>query len=297
MQQQERANAIAAAFDDFDTNRDGSISVEELRDGLSKLLKETVTNQQAEELIKIFDSSGDGAIQLNEFTGVDGLRNKFEQFVRDEKMAALTAEMVARETKLQAEEARAYLKIVEEYLNAKPPSAVDRIVSTIPYILPLIDALQYGRPLLEPFEANPLVKIWIILYTLYAKIPFSGLVAFYAITLLSKNMSLNRLVRFNLLQAIYIDISILFPTVFAGFVDFLPPSISSIILPISSIATFLTLAGMVGYSIGSSLLGVVPDRIPLLSDQVKSRVPSIDMIDTEGLLFGPDNDSDMKNKE
>merc|ERR1739840_82701 len=75
------------------------------------------------------------------------------------------------------------------------------------------DGLQYGRFLLgsDDAGANPFVVILAVLYSLYRSIPFSGFVAFFALNILSGNPSINRLIRFNMQQAIYLDIALFFP--------------------------------------------------------------------------------------
>jgi len=102
--QKERLAAVSEAFSDFDTNNDGSISVEELRIGLVKVLKdESVSEDLAKKLMAAFDESGDGAIQLNEFKGVEAFKQKIEGFLREERDAALQAEVQAKEAKAAAE--------------------------------------------------------------------------------------------------------------------------------------------------------------------------------------------------
>ena len=285
-QQQERAQALADAFDKLDKNKDGQLNVEELRDGLSQLLKAPITDRQAEELMKIFDEGGDGLLQLNEFQGIEKLKSRLEQFMRDEKMAAIKVEMTAREAKMASEASEKRVQELIELLNSKPPSFSDKLLSIIPYLVPLIDLLQYGRVLLSPFEDNFVIRAWIILYNLYTKIPFAGLVAFFAIQVLSNDMKLNRLVRYNLQQAVYIDIALFFPAIIVAFCDFLPTEIHDAVLPIASDITFFVFFSMCLYSIGSSLLGVIPDKIPVISDQVDARVPSAEMFDAEGNFLG-----------
>merc|ERR1711966_56776 len=74
-----------------------------------------------------------------------------------------------------------------ELINDKPPSGTDRIVSVLPYLLPLMDGLSYG------------------------KFPLAGFLAFFGLTFLSGNLAANRLVRFNAQQAIYLDVALFLP--------------------------------------------------------------------------------------
>ena len=66
----ERAEELAAAtemvFRKFDTNEDGEISLQELKEGLEKSLKIELTKSRVERIMKAFDVSGDGKLQLDE---------------------------------------------------------------------------------------------------------------------------------------------------------------------------------------------------------------------------------------
>jgi len=81
-----------------------------------------------------FDKSGDGALQLDEFVGIDQFRNRLEALAREEKVLAAEAKKKAKE-----EEEKAVLASVKlEVLNEKAPTIVDRLVSSLPYLLPLV---------------------------------------------------------------------------------------------------------------------------------------------------------------
>ena len=244
--------------------------------------------------MEAFDASGDGALQLDEFVGVDRFRNKLEALAREEKELAAEAQ---RQAKLEEEEA-ALAQARLEILNEKPPTFNDKIVSLLPYLFPLMDGLQYGRFLLaDDSGGNPFIIILAVLYGIYRSIPLSGFVAFFALNLLSGNPSLNRLVRFNMQQAIFVDIALFFPGLITGLTSFVlqgagvnvPPSVSELSSDLIFGALLITLA----YCSISSLLGIEPDKIPLISDSVKARMPTIDMIDSDG-RFNPRNRDEDK---
>jgi hypothetical protein len=63
---------LAAAFSMFDTDRSGRISSKEFRVGLQALTSLTggpLTDMQADELMKVLDTNGDGEIDFHEFVG------------------------------------------------------------------------------------------------------------------------------------------------------------------------------------------------------------------------------------
>lgn len=290
---QQLADAAEKAFRQFDTNQDGQISFAELKTGLEKILKTELSETRVQQLMEAFDASGDGALQLDEFVGVDRFRNKLEALAREEKELAAEAK---RQAKIEEEEA-ALAQARLEILNEKPPTFNDKIVSLLPYLFPLMDGLQYGRFLLaDDTGGNPFVIILAVLYGVYRSIPLSGFVAFFALNLLSGNPSLNRLVRFNMQQAIFVDIALFFPGLITGLTSFVlqgagvnvPPSVSELSSDFIFGALLLTLA----YCSISSLLGIEPDKIPLISDSVKARMPTIDMIDPDGRFNPRNNDED-----
>ena len=257
------------------------------------------------ELIDVFDKSGDGNLQMDDFVTVDRFRNQLEALAREEKRLAAEAEQEAKRMQQQALLAEAKL----EFLNEKEPTLSDKIVSVLPYLFPLMDGLQYGRFLLGSDSAgeNPLVVLVAILYGLYRSIPFSGFVAFFALNVLSGNPSLNRLVRFNMQQAIFLDIALIFPSLAIGLGGILSGSAGS---PVSNAAgeifsdvIFASMLLTLLYCTVSSLLGIEPSGIPIISQSVKDRMPTIDMFDADG-RFAPlprkdkdeksDKDSDKK---
>jgi hypothetical protein len=133
---------------------------------------------------------------------------------------------------------------------------------------------------------NPLVGLLGLLFTAYRSIPFSGFIAFLALNTLSSNPGLNKLVRFNMQQAIFLDIALFFPGLLAALIAGLG-SVAGFTIPeaanqASSTAIFGVLLLTVMYTSISSLLGITPDAIPIISKAVEDRMPTTDMFDDEG---------------
>jgi hypothetical protein len=279
---QELAEVAERAFRKFDTNKDGEISLEELKAGLEKELKTELPDERVKRLLDDFDISGDGKLKLEEFVTVEKFRNKLEALARDEKQQALDAKKAAQTEEEMAKLAEARLNL----LNDREPTTSDKLVSVLPYLLPLLDSLQFGRFLLVENPDNPLVIILSVIYGLYRAVPFGGLVAYFALSTLSSNPNINRLVRFNMQQAINLDIALFFPSLLgaaaaligsgAGFE--IPPGVAEL----GSDVIFGTLLLTVVYASASSLLGITPDKVPLISQSVEDRMPSIDMFDESG---------------
>jgi len=304
---QQLADAAETAFRQFDTNKDGEISVTELKAGLEKALKTNLSEQRVQELMKEFDASGDGALQLDEFVvaGVDKFRNKLEEFSREEKRLASEAQKLAQKEK----EIAAKLEAKAAILNDKPPTGRDRYISLLPYLLPLMDGLQYGRFLLGGADGsadaggNIFVAITAILYSLYRSVPFSGLIAFFVLQFLGGNLGINRLVRFNMQQAIYLDIALFFPGLLTGIIGLAAGGagvqIPEVVIQLSTDAIFITLLAALGYSSVSSILGIEPNKIPFISQAVEKTMPTLDMfdIDSEGRLVPLPREKDGDDEE
>lgn len=274
----ELADAAERAFRKFDTNQDGEISLQELKEGLESTFKMELPEKRVKRLMEDFDTSGDGALQLDEFVGVDKFRNRLEALAREEKMAAQEAQKAAQQ---QAEMAK-FLESQMELINDREPTGTEKFVSVLPYLFPLMDGLQFGRFLLIDNADNPLVAIVAVLFALYKSVPFGGFIAFFALNFLSSNPSINKLIRFNMQQAIFLDIFLFFPGLLAALYTLVAQGMAGIQTPpifqvIGSDAIFFSLLAAIGYATVSSLLGKTPDKIPIISGLVSDRMPTFEV--------------------
>lgn len=294
----EMALAAEKAFNKFDVNKDGEISTAELKEGLEKALKVELTDARAQELMAEFDASGDGTLQLDEFVTVDKFRNKLDALVREEKRLAQEAQVKA---KLEEEQATA-LEARLDMINDSPPTAQDKVLSILPYLFPLMDGLQFGRFLLNGQESNPFVGALAVIYTLYRSVPFSGFIVFFLLSFLSSNPSLNKLVRFNMQQAIFLDIALFFPGLIAAIYSLIVTGLGGGGIPpeltvLGSDAMFATLLLAIGYSTISSALGVTPDKIPFISQAVSDRMLSAEWFDEQGQFIPREMREEKKKDE
>ncbi|KAL3927276.1 MAG: hypothetical protein SGARI_005368, partial [Bacillariaceae sp.] len=276
---QELANAATIAFEKFDSNNDGVITVEELKQGLEKTLKTELSEERVKSLLDEFDASGDGLLQVEEMVTVDQFRNKLEYLKEDEKRLAKEAQIAAK----QEEEAAKLVEARANMINDNAPSNQDKLLSILPYLFPLMDSLQFGRFLLVENADNPVTVVLALMYAAYRSIPFSGFVAFFALNFLSSNPGINRLVRFNMQQAIFLDIALFFPGLLAAAISVIGGgNVPAAFTEVTNDVVFFTMLLALAYSSISSLLGVAPDKIPLVSQAVEDRMPTVDMFDDEG---------------
>lgn len=92
--------------------------------------------------------------------------------------------------------------------QAVPP--VERILGIAPYLLPLLDALAFGRYVFAaaPAVTTPILRILGPIYAIYRGIPFVAFGVFLALyVLVVRNVNVSRFIRFNTLQALMIDIA------------------------------------------------------------------------------------------
>jgi hypothetical protein len=296
-QAQEFADAAERAFRKFDTNADGQVTFAELKEGLEKFLKEELPESRVRKLLDKFDTSKDGALQLEEFVSIDRFRNQLDVIRRDERRASLEAAKVAQLESEAAKFAQARLEI----LNDRPPNTADKFLSVLPYLFPLLDSLQFGRFLFIENPDNPIVPVVALLFQLYRSIPFGGFIAFFALSFLSANPSINRLIRFNMQQAIYLDIALFFPGLIGALYSLVFANLLGVQIPegmaeLSSDAVFAAVLVAIVYSSVSSLLGITPDKIPIISQAANDRMPTIDMFDDQG-RFVPKQVRDRKEED
>jgi hypothetical protein len=220
---------------------------------------------------------------------------------RDEKNQALVAKKESETEAQAALLAEARLKM----LNDQEPTTRDKLFSVLPYLFPLMDSLQFGRFLIQENPENIFVGILAVLYNLYRAVPFSGFIAFFALNVLSSRPGINRLIRFNMQQAIFVDIALFFPGLLGAAYGLLAAN-TAVTVPagfaeLGSDAVFGAVIITIAYCSISSLFGQTPDKIPVISPAVEDRMPSVDMFDDSGSFIPrekrekKDEDDDKKN--
>jgi uncharacterized membrane protein len=84
----------------------------------------------------------------------------------------------------------------------------DRVFACLPYLLPLLDSLEFSQPFFSQFPALlPILLPLQPLLAIYRGVPFVGLIVFFALFLLVvRNENISHFIRFNTMQAILLDI-------------------------------------------------------------------------------------------
>lgn len=266
-QKARRMQALSVDFRKFDLNGDGKLDMPELKELSKSLLNQDVSDIIVEKLMKELDSNGDGFLQLDEFTELDVLQEKLRAISADARKEELAFESAERERKAEAEAK----ETLQKAINDGPPTISDRIISIIPFILPTLDGLAYIGELLPQDGAT---AVLFIAFALLRAIPFGGLIFFIALSVFSENLELNRLVRYNMKLAIGLDISLLIPSLLEFLTGPLADKVEPGVLTLAGGALLVPYYLAIFYCIGSSLLGIAPNKVPFLAEGIDMQVPT-----------------------
>ncbi|MBE9095678.1 Tic20 family protein [Tychonema sp. LEGE 07203] len=146
----------------------------------------------------------------------------------------------------------------------------DRIFASLPYLLPLMDGLGFGRFLFTQFPALQLLLIPLAPLMQIYRLPFASLIIFFALYLgVVRNENISHFIRFNAMQAILLDIvlmlcGLVLPIFFKGLqVAFIAETLYNMVF-LGALAAFV-------YAVVQSALGRYAE-IPPLSDAVYMQV-------------------------
>nr|AUO68236.1 Tic20-like protein [Saccharina japonica] len=300
---QERQAGAERSFNSFDSNQDGAVDVVELKAGLEGPLRRSFVKQLtarmgrkpdreeidariaalpggslfpddlARKLIDTYDQNGDGLLQRSEFAPTEELRTRLENMFRDQQETARQARVEERqrqmEDKLAAEAGTGAGAVVPAGgVNDGPATAADKALSALPYLLPLVDGISFAGHLFGAFPeqtawAQPLAAVLLALRSL----PFATLVGFFSLSALSGNPQVNKLVRFNMQQAINLDIALIVPGVLGALASVSLGQDAYKLVPLAeagSDVVFVAMLAAVAYSVVTSSTGSFPNKLPLL---------------------------------
>jgi len=257
----------AITFGRLDANADGEVTAAELRTGLEKV-GVTLDQSQAERVLAQFDTNKDGVLSVDEMVDIGTFARTLERLVMDERQAARELKLAEAEKRLaDAESPNGQAVDVFEGVGDTPLPI--RAAATLPYVLPMLDGLRYGSYL---FKMVPVLGAIFGLtlgpfMAIYTAIPFGPFIIFYGMSVLSQNPSLPPLVRFNLQQAILLDVALFLPTVIGWLASVGGGGqVSPLLAEPGSDTVWILLLVAVLYSTGSTVLGKLPTGIPLISD-------------------------------
>jgi hypothetical protein len=153
----------------------------------------------------------------------------------------------------------------------------DKILGSLPYLLPLFDAVTVGGALFKLIANFPVLRpvgdvLLLLLSPLilfYSRIPFGSLIIFFALFLLVvRNSNISHFIRFNTLQAILIGFIISIGGLLLSLLQL--PGLELITDAFYNVLLFGGIAA-VGYSIYRCVLGQYPE-IPTISEAVHIQI-------------------------
>eukprot|EP00887_Chlorella_sp_A99_P002307 scaffold10.g2307.t1 len=164
--------------------------------------------------------------------------------------------------------------VAQSWRSNGNPEIPDRVVASLPYLLPMFDGLRYGKFALMQFPQLGAVFVPLEpLARLYFSVPFAGLVSFFIVYLgVVNNTRWSRFVRYNAMQAILLDVLLIVPGVVESVLR--PSGLGGFGLTLYIQlynAIFLFLLVCFAYGIASCMLGKSA-RLPIVGDAADMQV-------------------------
>ncbi|KAK9684167.1 hypothetical protein RND81_10G191000 [Saponaria officinalis] len=157
--------------------------------------------------------------------------------------------------------------------NSDLADAPDRLISAICYFYPFFDGIQYGKYVITQFTPFQLIiQPLIPAIRAFKSFPFNGFLVFLTLYfVVVRNPNFSRFVRFNTMQAIVLDVLLIFPDLLER--TFNPKSGFGLDLLMSLDSTvFLFLLISLIYGSSSCAFGQVP-RLPIVAEAAERQVP------------------------
>ncbi|KAL8462242.1 hypothetical protein ACS0TY_033335 [Phlomoides rotata] len=150
--------------------------------------------------------------------------------------------------------------------------APDRLISAITYFYPFFDGVQYGKYVITQFSPiESFIQPLVPAIRVFKSFPFNGFLVFLTLYfVVVRNQNFSRYVRFNTMQAIVLDVLLIFPDLLER--TFNPRDGVGLDLLMSLDSTvFLFLLVSLIYGCASCALGQVP-RLPIVADAADRQV-------------------------
>merc|ERR1712146_588127 len=146
----------------------------------------------------------------------------------------------------------------------------DRLGSALVYLLPVLDGINYGHFLFSYFPevSRPIFSIINPILAVYKANTFIPLFCYLALIYVGRNSDLPRYTRFNIQQAVVLDVAIVLPGIILALLENAPLYVQE---PISNLF-FFCLVASVGYSWISIARGMRPNEIPIISQAAEMSV-------------------------
>ncbi|KAH9652290.1 protein TIC 20-v [Citrus sinensis] len=152
----------------------------------------------------------------------------------------------------------------------------DRLISAICYFYPFFDGIQYGKYVITQFTPiQLLIQPLIPAIKVFKSFPFNGFLVFLTLYfVVVRNTNFSRYVRFNTMQAIVLDVLLIFPDLFERTFNAGEGIGLDLMMSLDS-TVFLFLLVCLIYGSSSCMLGQVP-RLPIVAEAADRQALPID---------------------
>ena len=146
---------------------------------------------------------------------------------------------------------------------------VDRAAAATVYILPLLDGFRYGSFIYAnvPAVGNAAYSV-LPFVNAFQSLPFAGLILFVGLSTFTRNTGLSRFVRFNIQQALLLDILLVIPGIFGSASKMFPQELQVV----GTNFIFYLMILVVGYSWAQIAQGKNADQVPILSEAANLQI-------------------------
>mmetsp|Transcript_30344 Transcript_30344/g.44314 ORF Transcript_30344/g.44314 Transcript_30344/m.44314 type:complete len:233 (+) Transcript_30344:9-707(+) len=151
---------------------------------------------------------------------------------------------------------------------------LDRFVACLPYALPLADSFEWGHYVFDafPLATIPFLPLFPVIQLL--NLPFVSFGIFIILfSFVARNPAFSRTVRFNTLQAVYLDVVLIFPQLARSIVGPSNQFVPSGLAETCANTVFYTILFSCLYSVGSNIIGKTPNQLPVISEAVEGQMP------------------------
>lgn len=154
------------------------------------------------------------------------------------------------------------------------PSPKNRLLAFLPYLMPLLDGVVYGRfvfakyPVLSAFIFYPLQPLLIV----YRGIPFLPFILFAMLFyFVVRNEKVDNFIRYNTMQAILIDLVLIIPQMFLHATSASGAIPSGVVESLCSLV-FYAIMVITTYVVLCVVRGNKPDQVPWISEASEAQL-------------------------
>ena len=149
------------------------------------------------------------------------------------------------------------------------PDTVERAAAAAAYLLPALDGFNYGAYIYATIPPLGSAAYTVLpLVNAFNSLPFAGIILFIGLSTFTRNQGLSRFVRFNIQQALLLDIALLIPGFFGPIAKLVGPEMATL----GSNTVFYAWVLVVAYSWFQIAQGKNPDQVPVLSEAATMQI-------------------------